>query len=133
MFVLFVLLRTIAPNSLIHSFFIPFHYIPFRSIVSFFHRTMQPAISSNPQIPIYIKNTFEATNPGTRIFTTSTTTTEPEQCVCAFSSIDNMALINVEGSGLIGVHGVAKRKSMLNNFVSCFVVASAVRAHTRTA
>ncbi|CAJ1962597.1 unnamed protein product [Cylindrotheca closterium] len=72
-------------------------------------KTMQPAISSNPQIPIYIKNTFEAQHPGTRIFTTSTTHTEPEKCVCGFSSIDNMALINVEGSGLIGVHGVAKR------------------------
>lgn len=72
-------------------------------------KTMQPAISSSPQIPIFIKNTFEANSPGTRIFTASTTMTEPDKCVCGFSSIDNMALINVEGSGLIGVHGVAKR------------------------
>lgn len=72
-------------------------------------KTMQPAISSNPQIPIYIRNTFNPTFRGTRIYLSSTTNTEPDKCVCGFSSIDGMALINVEGSGLIGVHGVAKR------------------------
>lgn len=68
-------------------------------------KTMQPAIHSN--IPIYIRNTFNATFPGSRIFTRSTT--DNDQVVCAFSSIDNMAIVNVEGSGLIGVPGVAKR------------------------
>jgi aspartokinase/homoserine dehydrogenase 1 len=72
-------------------------------------KTMQPAISCNPQIPIFIRNTFNPTFRGTRIFLSSTTNTEPDKCVCGFSSIDGMALINVEGSGLIGVHGVAKR------------------------
>eukprot|EP00536_Pseudo-nitzschia_multiseries_P017489 jgi/Psemu1/321192/estExt_fgenesh1_pm.C_15840003 len=72
-------------------------------------KTMQPAISSNPQIPIFIRNTFNAKFRGTRIFTTSVTETQSDSCVCGFSSIDHMALINVEGSGLIGVQGVAKR------------------------
>jgi aspartokinase/homoserine dehydrogenase 1 len=72
-------------------------------------KTMQPAISSSPQIPIFIRNTFNPNFKGTRIYTTSVTNTEPDKCVCGFSSIDRMALINVEGSGLIGVHGVAKR------------------------
>lgn len=72
-------------------------------------KTMQPAISANPQIPIYIRNTFNSGFRGTRIYLSSTTNTEPDKCVCGFSSIDGMALINVEGSGLIGVHGVAKR------------------------
>lgn len=72
-------------------------------------KTMQPAISSKPQIPIFIRNTFNPTFRGTRIYLSSTTNTEPDKCVCGFSSIDSMALINVEGSGLIGVHGVAKR------------------------
>jgi aspartokinase/homoserine dehydrogenase 1 len=87
------------------------------------NRTMQPAISSNPQIPIYIRNTFESGNPGTRIYTTSTTHTEPDKCVCAFSSIDNMALINVEGSGLIGVHGVAKRELPVAVSYPCYLLA----------
>lgn len=72
-------------------------------------KTMQPAISSNPQIPIFIRNTFNAKFRGTRIYTSSVTNTQSDSCVCGFSSIDKMALINVEGSGLIGVQGVAKR------------------------
>ncbi|KAG7371146.1 bifunctional aspartokinase/homoserine dehydrogenase II [Nitzschia inconspicua] len=72
-------------------------------------KTMQPAISSNPQIPIFIRNTFNPKFRGTRIYTSSVTTTQSDSCVCGFSSIDRMALINVEGSGLIGVQGVARR------------------------
>eukprot|EP00985_Skeletonema_marinoi_P002599 scaffold1065_cov128-Skeletonema_marinoi.AAC.11 len=36
-------------------------------------KTMQPALSCDPQIPIYIKNTFNTRSPGTRIFTNATT------------------------------------------------------------
>jgi aspartokinase/homoserine dehydrogenase 1 len=72
-------------------------------------KTMQPAISCTPQIPIYIRNTFNSSLPGSRIFTTSTTHTDRDKVVCGFSSIEHMALINVEGSGLIGVPGVTKR------------------------
>jgi aspartokinase/homoserine dehydrogenase 1 len=32
-----------------------------------------------------------------------------ENCVCGFSTIDNIALLNVEGSGMIGVPGIAHR------------------------
>ena len=71
---------------------------------------MQPAISANAQIPIYIRNTFNAKFRGTRIYVTSTTVGgDSEKCVCGFSSIDNIALINVEGTGMMGVPGVANR------------------------
>ena len=72
-------------------------------------KTMQPAISSSPQIPIFIRNTFNAKFRGTRIYTSSSTNASADSCVCGFASIDHMGLINVEGSGLIGVQGVAKR------------------------
>ena len=36
-------------------------------------KTMQPAVSCDPQIPIYIRNTFNMRSPGTRIFTNATT------------------------------------------------------------
>jgi bifunctional aspartokinase / homoserine dehydrogenase 1 len=73
-------------------------------------KTMQPAISSNPQIPIYIRNTFNPTFRGTRIFTVSTTESgDGDKCVCGFSSVENIALINVEGTGMMGVPGVANR------------------------
>jgi bifunctional aspartokinase / homoserine dehydrogenase 1 len=32
-----------------------------------------------------------------------------DQVVCGFSSIEHMAMINVEGSGMIGVPGVSRR------------------------
>jgi bifunctional aspartokinase / homoserine dehydrogenase 1 len=86
-------------------------------------KTMQPAISCQPrQIPIYIRNTFHATLPGTCIYNTSATTNHivdtgggarggggVGDVVCGFSSIENMALVNVEGSGMVGATGVAKR------------------------
>ncbi|GAX13360.1 bifunctional aspartokinase / homoserine dehydrogenase 1 [Fistulifera solaris] len=72
-------------------------------------KTMQPAIMSEPQIPIYIRNTFNASFRGTRIFTRSTSLQNKEKAVCGFTSIENMALINVEGSGMIGVRGILRR------------------------
>jgi bifunctional aspartokinase / homoserine dehydrogenase 1 len=85
-------------------------------------KTMQPAISCTPrQIPIYIRNTFHASFPGTCIYNTSATTNHiitdgaaggaggVGDVVCGFSSIENMALVNVEGSGMVGATGVAKR------------------------
>ncbi len=32
-----------------------------------------------------------------------------ETCVCGFSTVDNIALVNIEGTGMIGVPGVAHR------------------------
>ncbi|GAX09231.1 bifunctional aspartokinase / homoserine dehydrogenase 1 [Fistulifera solaris] len=72
-------------------------------------KTMQPALMSEPQIPIYIRNTFNASFRGTRIFTRSTSLQNKEKAVCGFTSIENMALINVEGSGMIGVRGILRR------------------------
>ena len=36
-------------------------------------------------------------------------TQQQDKVVCGFSSVERMALVNVEGSGLVGVHGVDKR------------------------
>ena len=72
-------------------------------------KTMQPAIMADPQIPIYIRNTFNSSFRGSRIFISSTTHTDRDRCVCGFSSIDKMAMVNVEGSGMVGVKGVARR------------------------
>uniref|UniRef100_A0A7S4K295 ACT domain-containing protein n=1 Tax=Odontella aurita TaxID=265563 RepID=A0A7S4K295_9STRA len=74
-------------------------------------KTMTPAISSDPQIPIYIRNTFNPTFRGSRIYlsSTTTTTTDTDRRVCGFSSVERVALINVEGTGLVGVQGIARR------------------------
>jgi aspartokinase/homoserine dehydrogenase 1 len=72
-------------------------------------RTMQPCIMGDPQIPIYIRNTFNSSFQGSRIFTSSTTHQDRDRCVCGFASIEKMAIVNVEGSGMVGVKGVARR------------------------
>lgn len=73
-------------------------------------KTMVPAILAS--IPIYIRNTFEPQHPGTCIFLKNTTSDRIRQdarIVSGFSAVDNLALFNLEGSGMIGVLGVASR------------------------
>jgi aspartokinase/homoserine dehydrogenase 1 len=65
--------------------------------------TMAPAIQR--QIPIWIRNTFHSNKPGTLIHKNSQSTLP----VKGFSTIENVALINVEGTGMIGIPGVAQR------------------------
>ena len=98
-------------------------------------KTMQPAISARPhQIPIYIRNTFEPSFPGTRIFVSSTRHSDLDKVVCGFSSAENMALINVEGSGLMGVPGVAKRLfgRLEENNINVTLISQASSEHTIT-
>jgi len=66
--------------------------------------TMAPAIQFD--IPIKIKNTFNPNHPGTRISKAEGT---PERAVQAISAAQNMALVTVEGTGMIGVPGIAQR------------------------
>lgn len=65
--------------------------------------TMYPAIKKG--IPIWIKNSFKPEAPGTRISATS----PPGLPVKGFATIEDMSLINVEGTGMIGVSGVAHK------------------------
>lgn len=82
-------------------------------------KTMTPVIVH--KIPVYIRNTFAPQNPGS--------------CICApefikkspvvtqgFSCIQNLALVNVEGSGMIGVPGVARRLFQAVQEAQCSVV-----------
>ena len=65
--------------------------------------TMEPAIRLG--IPVYIRNTFNPTFPGTKIHAHATS----ETTVKGISAIEKMALINLEGNGMVGVTGVAER------------------------
>ena len=98
-------------------------------------KTMQPAISATPQIPIYIRNTFNPSFRGTRIHVTSTTQSgDSDKCVCGFSSIENMALINVEGTGMMGVPGVANRLfgTLEKNKINVVLISQASSEHSIT-
>ncbi len=65
--------------------------------------TMAPAIASN--ITVWIKNTFKPEAPGTRI----SATTPSDMPIKGFAAVEDMSLINVEGTGMIGVPGVAQK------------------------
>ena len=66
-------------------------------------QTMAPAVSR--RIPIWIKNTFAPEKAGTLICA-APVSLHP---VKGITSIDGVALINVEGTGMIGVPGTAQR------------------------
>jgi aspartokinase/homoserine dehydrogenase 1 len=66
--------------------------------------TIQPALSK--KIPILIKNTLNPQFKGTFISKKDKSTKNP---VRGISSIDNITLIRVQGSGMIGAVGIAER------------------------
>ena len=66
--------------------------------------TIQPVLKDS--IPILIKNTFEPNTKGTLISSNSKSTTNP---IKGISHIDNIALLTLEGSGMIGVACSSKR------------------------
>lgn len=66
--------------------------------------TIQPVMDKG--IPVWIKNTFAPEDKGTLI---QDRTTASESSVTGISSISNIALISLEGSGMIGIPGFSKR------------------------
>lgn len=67
--------------------------------------TLLPAMRK--QIPLYIKNTFNPDFVGTRVSADSDT--KGGEAVKGISSINNVALLTLSGSGLFGVPGIAAR------------------------
>ncbi|KAJ7942870.1 Aspartokinase-homoserine dehydrogenase [Quillaja saponaria] len=72
-------------------------------------RTIIPVMRYN--IPIIIRNIFNLSAPGTKICQASVIVDEDKQnlksFVKGFATIDNVALINVEGTGMAGVPGTS--------------------------
>src|SRR4029079_4675294 len=66
-------------------------------------QTMAPAIGRD--IPIWIRNTFAPEKPGTLICAQP----QSDQPVKGITSIEHVALLNLEGAGMIGVPGTAHR------------------------
>jgi aspartokinase/homoserine dehydrogenase 1 len=66
-------------------------------------QTMEPAVARD--IPIYIRNTFAPAKRGTLICANPTSALK----VKGITTIDPVALVNLEGAGMIGVPGTAHR------------------------
>ena len=66
-------------------------------------QTMAPAVQE--RIPIWIKNTFAPEKAGTLIHDRS----DPDPLVKGITTVEKIALLNLEGAGMIGVPGTAHR------------------------
>jgi aspartokinase/homoserine dehydrogenase 1 len=66
-------------------------------------QTLGPAIDND--IPVIIRNSFDPQHPGSRISTQS----KLDERIKGITAIGDMALINLEGAGMIGVPGTADR------------------------
>lgn len=92
--------------------------------------SLQPAFLKN--IPITIKNLYNADFKGTKIV--SKQISQPENSIKANSSIENISLINIQGSGMIGVAGTASRvfSALAQNSISIILIIQASSEHSIT-
>lgn len=89
-------------------------------------KTMLPALEKN--IPIWIKNTFNAKAPGSRIGgKLEADETSGKSRIKGFTTIGKIALLNIEGRGMIGVPGIAARLfgAMNDNNISVVLISQA--------
>jgi aspartokinase/homoserine dehydrogenase 1 len=91
--------------------------------------TLQPAI--NKKIPLRIRNTFNTSFAGTYISKKSSEMNFP---VKGISSIDNISLISLIGSGMVGVPGVASRLfgALARNQINVILITQASSEHSIT-
>lgn len=89
-------------------------------------QTMGPVVRKN--IPIIIRNTFNPSHPGSRIQAHS----DPAQQIKGITAVSSMALINLEGAGMIGVPGTADRlfASLKDAGVSVTLISQASSEHS---
>lgn len=91
--------------------------------------TIQPALKS--EIPIRIKNTFKPKHPGTEI---NREAKGVNGSIRGMSSIENISLITLKGSGMIGVAGVSARVfgSLARVGINVILITQSSSEHTIT-
>lgn len=89
--------------------------------------TIQPVMSKN--IPVWIKNTFAPADEGTLI---EAGTSSAGDIVRGISSINNIALISLEGSGMIGIPGFSKRlfEALSNEKINVILITQSSSEHS---
>jgi bifunctional aspartokinase / homoserine dehydrogenase 1 len=89
--------------------------------------TIQPVMSKN--IPVWIKNTFAPQDPGTLIESSSN---KNGNIVRGISSINNIALLSLEGSGMIGIPGFSKRlfEALSNEKINVILITQSSSEHS---
>jgi bifunctional aspartokinase / homoserine dehydrogenase 1 len=91
-----------------------------------FPATMQPAMVN--RIPIWIKNTFNPSFKGTMIHAES----KNGKLIKGISSMNQISLLNVQGSGLLGVVGVSSRlfATLARERISVILISQASSEHS---
>ena len=89
--------------------------------------SLQPAFTKN--IPIRVLNTFNTDFVGTVVNRSAETS---EYIITGISSIDNLALVNLQGSGMIGVAGVSAKlfTVLAKHKISVILISQASSEHS---
>lgn len=89
--------------------------------------TIQPALEKN--IPIRILNTFDRSFSGTVI---SKNVNEKEHGITGLTAIDNVALLTIQGSGMVGVPGIAARlfQALAQKEINVILITQASSEHS---
>ena len=126
-------LMTANPVKVKRAF--PIHEISYEEAMELSHfgakviypPTLIPALKA--QIPIVIKNTFDPSQPGTSIRKEIAPT---NNLIKGLSSIDNITMLTIKGSGMIGVSGIAARifNSLAKANINIIMITQASSEHT---
>ena len=89
--------------------------------------TIQPVMSRN--IPVWIKNTFAPAEPGTVI---EYATSKNDGSIRGISSIGGIALLSLEGSGMVGIPGFSKRlfEALSNEKINVILITQGSSEHS---
>lgn len=89
--------------------------------------TIIPALEK--KIPLLIKNSFKPEAPGTLISEAASNETLP---ICGISSIDHVVLVRLQGSGMVGVCGIAKRLfgALAENGINVILISQGSSEHS---
>ncbi len=89
--------------------------------------SLQPAFAKN--IPLKVLNTFNPDFKGTLV---DRKARPQEYAITGISSIDDMALVNIQGSGMIGVAGISARlfTALSENNISVILISQASSEHS---
>ncbi len=89
--------------------------------------TIQPVVAEG--IPIYVKNTFDPSAYGTLI---EKNPPRSKEKLIGISNSDNIALLSLEGSGMVGIPGFSSRlfETLSQNDINIILITQASSVHT---
>ena len=112
----------------------PIEYLSYKEAMELSHfgakvlypPTIKPVMNKN--IPICIKNSFNSKNPGTLISKNS----DNDSIVKGITHIQNITLLTIEGSGMVGIPGFSKKlfDEISNNNINIIMITQASSEHS---